>query len=226
MLIAATSLLGAGCRKNSTSENSKPSENFGNLAYLHSSASAETENEKNLRELNEAISAFQEVKSFRAKLSIESDAEKIAGQINVLKPDRFHGVINLTGEKQSGEVIGIGNALYVKLVDQIWVQVQSPTVAQAMSKAFQSTVDGDRAAIKQKLPAGTVVTRGQDLLRACDKYQTSLADERKNAIELTVCVADGLPKFIRAGSDQGAVEIEYFDYNELFTIERPTVTEF
>lgn len=226
ILISATALLGAGCRKNSTAGQADTSNPSGNLAYLHTATDTETEQEKNLRELNAAIMAFQEVKSFRAKLAIDNSKEKISGQIDVLKPDRFHGVIKISGEDQAGEVIGINNALYVKLADKIWMQVQSPAVAAAMSKAFQSTVDGDRAAVKQELPKGTTVTHGRDLLRACEKYQTTITDEAESAIELSVCVADGLPKFITASANQGSVEVEYFDYNELFTIERPTVTEF
>jgi hypothetical protein len=226
MLIAATSLLGAGCRKNSTADKTKPAENSANLAYLHTATDTESETDKNLRELNAAIMAFQEVKSFRAKLAIDNNKEKISAQIDVLKPDRFHGVIKISGEDQAGEVIGINNALYVKLADKIWMQVQSPAVAAAMSKAFQSAVDGDRAAVKQELPKGATVTHGRDLLRACEKYQTTITNEPESAIELSVCVADGLPKFISASTDQGSVEVEYFDYNELFTIERPTVTEF
>jgi hypothetical protein len=217
-------IVGFGCAKKTATGAASGSVNgYESLAYLPPPAPAESEDARNLRELREALTAFQNAKTFRAKLAVDTTDGKTTGQIDVMKPDRFHGTVDVSSGGQESEVIGIGTNMYVKQADGTWLQVESPPLAASLAKAFRSTVNTDSSIISASLPDTTVVTKSVNRTRSCDDYKTTVTGEDKTTTNLTVCVQNGLPKFIDATADQGYVSIEYVDYNTLFVIERPTV---
>ncbi|MBU1348500.1 hypothetical protein KJ781_00310 [Patescibacteria group bacterium] len=195
-------------------------EAFESDAYLPPDPEPESEEVRNLRELLEAITTFQEATTFRAKLSIDADGGRTTGQIDVMKPERFHGTVEISSEDQNGEVIGVGTDLYVKQEDGTWLKVQSPTLSASLTSAFRSAVETN---IQSSLPDSTVVSKTRNYGRSCDEYRTTVTDKDGNTADLAVCVKDGLPMFIDARADSGSVNVEYFDYNKLFVIERPTI---
>ena len=224
LLIIFLALVGFGCGKEKVQKSDDPNAGFGTNAYLPPPKPPEDQTVTNLRELREAIVAFQEVKSFRANLLIDNEQGQTTGRIDVMKPDRFHGTIKVSTEDQEGEVIGIGNTLFIKVPDSdLWLEINAPEIATAMTSAFKSAVEGDAALIRSSLPDSTKVTKTKDGGRNCDKYETNIENDADLGVELSVCVSNGLPKYIRAETDQGIVDVEYFDYNTLFIIEKPNV---
>ncbi|MFH1078515.1 MAG: hypothetical protein V1745_04540 [Patescibacteria group bacterium] len=196
---------------------------FESEAYLPPDPEPESEGARNLRELREAVAAFQQTTTFRAKLNVQTPDGQTSGQIDVMKPERFHGTVEVSSEDQNGEVIGVGTDMYVKQDDGTWLKIQSPTLAAALTTAFRSSVDTSEGLVSTRLPDGSTVTKSRNTGRACDEYRTAIANEDGSTTDLVICVADGLPVFIDARANEGSVNVEYFDYNKLFTIERPTV---
>lgn len=222
--LIALPLVGIGCAKK-TATSGVPSANdaYEPQAYLPPPAPAEDENTRNLRELRAAVAAFQDAKTFRAKLYVDTSDGKTTGQIDVMKPDRFHGTVEVSKEGQNSEVIGVGTTIYVRQADGSWLQVQSPELAAALANAFRSAVSTDSGLVNARLPDTSAVAKSANRTRSCDEYRTTVTGDDKSLTTLTVCVQNGLPRFIEATADQGYVSIEYFDYNTLFVIERPTV---
>lgn len=224
LLACSLLLLGAGCKQSTPTAPSSPtaSETESDV-FLPPPPSEETENQRNLRELREAVEAFRTLKTFRAKLTIEGTSGATTGQIDVVKPDRFHGTLRVPKETQTSEVIGVSDTLYVRLPDGSWSSIQTPAVSKALAEAFRSTVDGNGSVIEAALPDEAIVTKRDDAAKGCTRYQTQITSADTTAADVQICVSKGLPKLMNVQSPQGTIEVEYFDYNTLFVIERPTV---
>jgi hypothetical protein len=223
--LLALPLVGFGCAKK-TPATTPPATQPGGyepLAYLPPDQPQESDKTRNLRELRDAVTAFQDVKTFRAKLYVDAPDGKTTGQIDVMKPDRFHGTVDVPAGTDLNEVIGIGSAMYVKQADGTWIQVQSPQLSEQLGAAFRSAVDTGNGLVSVKIPDSSDVTKTKNSIKNCDEYRTSVNGDDGKPVQLNVCVDNGLPKLVEATADTGYVSIEYFDYNKLFVIERPTV---
>lgn len=214
-------LLGAGCRW--PSKNAPRPSATESPVYLPPPPPPESENARNLRELRSALEAFKEVKTFRAKLVIDGKDGQTTGQIEIMKPDRFRGTVRFPKDDQTSEVIGVGDTLYVKLPDSTWTSISTPAVSKALTQAFRAAVDGDQSAVKTALPDDAAVAKRTDEVRGCDEYTAPIQGAEDATIDMSVCVGQGLPVSIRLQSGTGSVTIDYFDYNKLFVIERPTI---
>ncbi len=218
--LSAMVLMGFGCSKKQTNATPSPDAPVNN-AYLPPVPTPETDEAKNLRELREAIEAFGSVKSFRAKLSVTNANGTTNGSIEIQKPNRFHGTITAEGAKET-EVVGVERSLYIKADEKTWIPVKSPEFSKTVTDAFQSSVSGNTALSGNLFPEGTVVSKNPGVAGACDEYVTKI-EQDGTSTELTVCVSKGLPQYIEATSPVGSFRTDYTDYNEVFTIERPTI---
>jgi hypothetical protein len=225
ILVASLTTFGLGCAKKqkAASENTQPDE-FALNAWLPPSAPSENENARNLRELRESLDSFRNAKSFRAKLSIDNKDGNTTGQISVMKPDRFSGTLNIPKEKQTAEIIGVGETVYVKMPQEIWIPIRSQALSTAMKSAFRTSIDGDNDVLQKNLPDESIVVKSKNTANSCDRYSTTIKENKSN-VDISVCVENGLPKQIEVTAEQGSFRIDYYDYNELFTIERPTIPE-
>jgi hypothetical protein len=218
--LSATVLVGLGCSKKKTTQNVSGEERS-QLAWLPPAPSSESEDAKNLRELKEAVEAFGSVKSFRATLVVTNANGTTNGSIKIQKPNRFHGTITADGAKEM-EVIGIEKSLYVKIDEKTWIPIQSPEFSKTVTGAFQSSVSGNTALSGNLFPEGTAVSKKAGSGGTCDEYSTSIEQDGAST-ELIICVSKGLPQYIEATSALGSIRTEYTDYDQVFTIERPTV---
>ncbi len=226
LVIAPVAFMGFGCKK-TTPQNppvsTTSSQSTGSDVYLPPPPPPESERIKNLRDLRTALQAFQRVNTFRAKLTVQRQDGLTTGQIDVVKPNRFHGTLKTPQDQTTNEVIGIGSSMYVRIPDTGWIEVKTTSTAKALSEAFRSTVDGDSSVIQTAIPNDAIVTKQYDETRTCDAYQTDITPKDSNTIHLMVCVQKSLPAHLEFQTDQGSMTMDYFDYNTLFTIERPTV---
>ncbi len=218
--LSATMLVGLGCSKKQTDQKVSDQQQSPQ-AWLPPSPAPENEDAKNLRELREAVGAFGSVKSFRSKLTVTNANGTTNGSIEIQKPDRFHGTISAEGGKEM-EVIGVEKSLYVKIDEKTWIPIQSPEFSKTVTGAFQSSVSGNTALTGNLFPDGTVVTKKPGGGGTCDEYSTSIEQDGAKT-DLIICVSKGLPQYIEATSAIGSIRTEYTDYDQVFTIERPTV---
>lgn len=223
-LIMATTI-GAGCARRPT--NATPNATTSNepLVWLPTSTPSTEKISTPLEELRAAIVAFQNTKSFKSKLYIDNTSGKTTGQIDVLKPGRFHGTLHLPSSDTDAEIIGVDTTLYVKSSDTAWVQISSPSMSKQLSDTFRSATNGSGALINETLPDGTVVTKKYDNLHSCEAYSTTLTPSGGQRADLVVCVAKGLPASLDIKTKDSHVSVEYTDYNSLFIIERPSVSK-
>jgi len=224
LAVSSLSLFGWGCKKPEVPVNPPASGVRQPDTYLPPDQPPESEAARNLRELREAIGNFQSARTFRAKLSVTSGSQKLTGQIDVMKPNRFHGTLQIPskeGATETMEVIGVENSLYIKLAENIWTYLKNPEQAKALTEAYRSAVDGEGSVLTSVLPDGTDVKKTRDATLNCDRYTAAVKDSDDSDMELRVCIADGLPKRIDIVASAGTATIDYFDYNKLITIERP-----
>ncbi|MFA5935280.1 MAG: hypothetical protein WC787_00270 [Patescibacteria group bacterium] len=221
-LIFLLAAFGWGCKK-AANPSAQGDGGFQSDAYLPPSPPPETENQMHLRELREAIERFQDARSFRAKLAIETKDGRMTGQIDVTKPERFHGSLQVPSQNgfETSEVIGVEKMFYIRLPNGNWTYVKNQEKSQALTTAFRSAVDGEDSLLGTSIPDSNTVTKNKDSALACDRYTTILTDAEGERTELTICVANGLPKRIEIKPATGGATIDYFDYNKLFVIERP-----
>ncbi len=228
LLLCFGVVFGAGCKKTQTNTPTKPTNattTDEQQAFLPPLNQPESERQQNLRELREALRAFQTVKTVRAKLSLTSKDGLTTGQIDIVKPDRFHGTLHVPKQTDTSEVIGVASTLYLRLPDGSWTAVNTPKVAKALNDAFRSAVDGDQSIIQKALPDDTVVSKQEDTIKNCTRYRADLKTSEGQTTNISLCVAQNLPRVIELQTSNGQATVEYFDYNKLFTIERPVVKQ-
>jgi hypothetical protein len=223
--VTSLSLFGWGCKPSDvpTSNLPPPTSRTPDI-YLPPEPPPESEMARNLRELREAIINFQSARTFRAKIAVTSANQKLSGQIDIMKPNRFHGTLQMPGKDgamELMEVIGVENSLYIRLAENIWTYLKNPEQAKALTQAYRSAVDGEGSVLTTVLPDGTDVTKTRDAAMNCDRYVAPVKDADGSKMELRVCVAGGMPKRIDIVASAGSAAIDYFDYNKLITIERP-----
>lgn len=189
--------------------------------WLPPQSEPESEGARNLRELREALEAFNGTKSFRANINISGAEGTSEGQISVQKPNRFHGKLKTPSDKKENEIIGVDDTLYV-LMDGIWIPLKAKKSDENINAAFKSLVSGEDSVITEQLPDDTKVEKLSSSGKGCDIYKTTLAKDGKS-IDLKVCIQNGLPVFIETSAGGELVKVEYYDYNKVFTIERPTL---
>lgn len=217
-------LCGAGCRKNTQQPSVTPSDQQAQV-YLPPAPEAETEQARNLRELREALSNFGSAKTFRSKMSVTTSAGTVTGQIDVMKPDRFHGTIETktSGGTEKNEIIGIGSMMYVNVGNDLWALVKDPAKSKAYTDAFRSSVSEQASILPSVFPNDSIVTKARDAALDCDIYATTITppESTSTPLALQVCVQNNLPKRITFSPAAGSATVDYFDYNKLFVIERP-----
>ncbi|MEO5927401.1 MAG: hypothetical protein ABIO72_01735 [Patescibacteria group bacterium] len=222
--LALSILLGVGCKKaipanQPSTTNTTPEANV----FLPPPQTPETENTRNLNELRAALLQFEQAKTFRAKLTLSIASAVVTGQIDVMKPDRFHGTMesqNASGQPDTSELVGVGDTLYIRMSKTQWGYVKDPEKAKAYTQAFRSSVSSQGSLLTQGLDDSLLVAKTRDGSLGCERYSTTIPSTSTPAT-LEVCVANGLPKRIVASSNGNTATVDYFDYNKLFVIERP-----
>lgn len=189
-----------------------------NAAFLPE-PSAVSDDERNLRELQTVLANFQNAKSFRAHVTVQSDTWQTSGDVEIAKPNRFHGTMTVDG--QTVDVIGVEDVLYVKSPENVWVPVKSEQLTAQLRDAFSAALDG--ADGSELLPAGTSVTRVQNKNGGCDAYRAAFTDTDGNDVIMDVCEENGYPARIDISRADGTVRSDYKDFNALIVIERPTI---
>lgn len=218
-----TASIGAGCTKTSLKGSQKNAPPFEPLVWLPTTTRSDERTLTPLEELRNAIEAFQNVKSFKSKLYVDNASGKTTAQIDVLKPSRFRGTIRVPTSNNGAEIIGVDSSLYLKPEGAPWVELSSPAMAKQLTETFRSAANGSGALIREALPDGTVVTKKRDNVHACDSFTTTLTSTKGPNIDLTICVANGLPSLLDIRAKDSHVSVTYTDYNSLFIIERPSV---
>lgn len=227
LILCLYAIVGAGCRTNNVTQNGLspiPTSNGvqESLVWLPPPPQEKDRNTRNREELLAAFEAFQHVKSFRAKLDINGNDGAVKGRIDVTKPDRFRGL--LQADKQTYEVIGVAETVYLRLPEGRWIPINSPSITESLTRAFRSAIDGNESLTKLPITDDAIVTKRVDMDRKCTRYETTLNPQDKaTRTVLGICIANELPILIEAKTGQGNVMIDYFDYNSVFTIERPTI---
>ncbi len=220
-VLVSVVLGGAGCRKPSISSATlAPQE--GVDAFIPPPVN-ETEEQAARRELREILSRFRDAKTFRAAFTLETKDGPVTGRIDVMKPDRFHGVVTAPkdGKTDTSEVIGVSRSFYIKLGPDVWTYVKNEKQAALLTKAFRSAADGNTAELSSVIPDTAKVERSTNPTLSCRVYTTTITDAAGATSKLSVCASNGLPKRIEVFPQEGSVTIDYTDFNAMFVIERP-----
>ena len=164
-------------------------------------------------ELAAVIENFAKVKSFRAKLTMESPGQpKQEATIEVVLPDKFHMTFSGGGGVPAVEMISIGNDAYIKAGPTWLKQTGAGGGALFDLSDISGTMDelGDAAGAKK---GGTETVEG----KRCQVYTyTSGSDTTE------VCVSsDNLPLRVVTTSGSEKTTIVFTDYNANITIKAP-----
>jgi hypothetical protein len=217
-------LFGFGCKKQDTRATPISTGSPESQVYLPPPPSPESDQVRNLRELQEALQNFERAKTFRAKLTLSTSDGTVTGQIDVMKPDRFHGTMQASaanGQSETSELIGVGDMLYVRVSADAWAYVKDSAKAKAYTQAFRSSIESQLSLLPQDALDSLQVTKTHDGSLGCEQYSTAISTSSSTSAALQVCVVNGLPKRITVSPKEGSATIDYFDYNKLFVIERP-----
>lgn len=211
-------ILAGGCRKTPpTPSPAQPSAKGSPAAPAQPPKAAEDPR----AELRTAIQKFQTVKSFRTKVLLTTAQGKLNAILEFQKPNRFRGTIDIE-KTGTAEIVAVDSSLYMRVNGQNWLNLSKTPSAQSIGDTLRGALSGD--ANLDILGSGdtTPVTKSRDSANNCDLYTTTAKTvDEKVSYPASVCVRDGLPKFLDLQTPQGPIHLEYYDYNELFLIVKP-----
>jgi len=160
-------------------------------------------------ELGAVIENFAKVKSFRAKLTIESPGQpKQEATMEIVLPDKFHMTFSGGGGLPAVEMISIGNDAYLK-AGPTWIKQPGSGGGALFDPADISSTISDAGGAKK---GGTETVDG----KRCQVYTyTSGSDSTE------VCVSDNLPLRVVTSSGGAKTTIVFTDFNANITIKAP-----
>jgi len=219
-LIAGMSIVGLGWYAYSHPRIDPKKSGYQSSAYLPDRKEI-SEEDQNMQEFLTILDHFQNAKSFRSHVSIKLPDQTTEGDIEVSKPGRFHGSMDVSG--QTLDVIGVENILYVKNPDGIWIPVKSEQLATQLQQAFSIVSNGSTNGT-DLLPPGTTVSKKQTKSdSACTTYYAEFIDDAGNDTTIDLCAKDEYPVRIDLVRADGSVQSDYKDFNSVIVIERPTI---
>ncbi len=170
--------------------------------------------------VREAVKNFQQVKSFRANVSITTDQGTLAAKLEFMKPNRFRGNVDL-GKNGKAELIVVDDSLYMKVNDQKWMALSNKKGSKTIGETMKNALNGDANLQNLGLDPKVDIVKSRDDKNSCDRYTTKLKTADGNTSDVQLCIAAGLPTQLDITTPQGPVHIEYYDYNTVFLIEKP-----
>jgi hypothetical protein len=224
VFLSVVSLIGAGCwnpfKKNTDLE---PAEFTSPTTTASATAKKNTPpTEAEVRaDLLSAMQNFYASKSFRSNVTLKTSEGTFKAKMDFQKPQRIRGDIMLR-PGTNVDMVFAEDELFLRFNNEPWANISKIPSAQTIATSMKDSLTGqaslDNLGVDQNLP----VKRTADRSRKCDLYRTSLTDKDGKAYEVEICVADGYPKILEIKSASNPLKIEYFDYNAVFLIEKPT----
>lgn len=169
-------------------------------------------------ELSQILKNYNATKSFRASIHTKTPDGEYVGAMEFAKPDRFHALIR-TGPKNDTELIIVGNNLYMKEQDKAWKDLSSSRGSRTLGEAMRSALT-ENTLDQLVLSDAVTVEKSDDSVRSCALYTTQITNQ-SGTRQIQICAAEGLPKFLEVTLKDGSNTIEYFDFNEVFSIYKP-----
>jgi hypothetical protein len=219
VLLAASLLFGAGCSKPvpaPTPAKQQPSSNPSVILFPPSGAPELSVNQ----ELQKILENFRDLKSFRTKYSMATPQGQVAGQFDFIKPDRFKGQMTL-GTAGTTDIVIIGESIYIRANNGNWVNYSKAPSAKTISDALKKGMGGSSNLEALGVNDNAIVKKTRDEERKCDLFKATVKNAEGAVVSLELCADNKLPKYVQISTPQGPVNIEYYDYNSLFLIEKP-----
>jgi len=164
-------------------------------------------------ELGAVIENFAKVKSFRAKLTIESPGQpKQEATMEVVLPDKFHMTFSGGSGVPAVEMISIGNDAYLK-AGPTWIKQAGAGGGALFDPGDISGAISDLGEAGGAKKGGTETVDG----KRCQVYSYTSGSETTE-----VCVSsDNLPLRVVTTSGSEKTTIVFTDYNANITIKAP-----
>jgi hypothetical protein len=161
-------------------------------------------------DIEAVVKEFASIKSFRAKMTLESPGQqRQSGTLEYVQPDRMRVVFE--GTAASGELISIGKDTYLKLGGS-WTKLPPSAGAQAFDFQALSNSLADTTAAARATKGGTTTVEG----KRCQLYTVTV-----NADSTEYCVAEN--RFVRVVERIGTstITIVFVNYNTSIEIRPP-----
>lgn len=161
------------------------------------------------------------LKSYRAKIIVETEGQKMEMRYEFVKPDKFHMVSDFV------EVIGIGKDVYMK-VGETWTKIPGGGAETALAgiSGAEAAAEGltlTEEAILGVQPGGTEDVEGVP----CQKYVYTAKLGDNPPVEFTIWIGlkDSLPHKIVTQVEGTTTTQILYDFNADITIEPPPGVE-
>lgn len=170
--------------------------------------------------LQEAVKNFQATKSFRAKVTVSATEGDINAVLEFAKPSRFRGTIQAS-DNTTAQIIVVDNSLFMQVNNQPWLDLTNTPSAKTIGDTLKNALNGDSNLDDIGLDGSVPITESRDTANNCDSYQTSVKTASSTSNAVTLCIADGLPKYMNLQTSNGPIHLDYYDYNTVFIIAKP-----
>ncbi|MDQ7814797.1 MAG: hypothetical protein RDU25_03275 [Patescibacteria group bacterium] len=221
LLIVSIAFFGAGCLKSKDTQQSVVPQSNGVVQTETPAKTPEPIKASDPKaELIRAFEKFKNAKSYKAKYTMPTSQGMLSGTLAYSMPDRFKGTMELSPDAKT-DVVLVQNSLYMRANDGAWVDISDSETAKKTIETMQLAVKGDQGLNSAGSDAWNVDSKTEDAKRGCWEYQVRIEGGENPDRNMSVCVKDGFPKFLRLESPRGEMNIEYLEYNTIFIIERP-----
>ncbi len=220
-LVLACSLLmlmGFGCSKPASptaqqAKNTQPSKNPQVILFPPAGTPTLSVND----EFRQIFLNFRDLKSFRTSFSMTTDQGSVTGTFRFLRPDRFQGTLHT--KDGDSDLIVVGSSFYLRPKGAPWLNYTNTPAAKGLTTQLRQAMD--QGSSNFGITDDTIVTKTHDEIRDCDEYKTQAKTAHGAVVSLDVCAVNKLPAYVTIQGPQGPSVIQYDQYNQLFTIEKP-----
>ena len=170
--------------------------------------------------LNEAIKRFRNAKTFRANIIQTQGKTKQTGTLEYVKPLRLHVTMEAQ-DKSKLESIIVGETAYVFDKDNKWKMTNDKNIKDFGHKLLEAYLTKDETLASFGVDTDAQIDIQDNKSKECTEFRAPYKTDQ-GTFELVICVNENKDiSFINMQTQDGALLIEYKDYNALFNIERP-----
>lgn len=175
----------------------------------------------NILLLRQVMKNLITAKSFRAKMTIPTDAGAMGGDIEFARGKGLHGVLTLPNQSTT-EIYLVGQDILFRANTSSWSNLaftpEGTRMAALFGSAFSLQGNGTTSTISD---SATILTITDDPT-GCKLYALNQPIIGTRSVEkIQICVKDNLPQYFKAATQAGDVQVSYRDFNQTIPIVSP-----
>jgi hypothetical protein len=172
--------------------------------------------------LRQVIRNFTQVQSFRATMTVPTDAGTARGEVEFARARGLHGTLTLpTSDVPPTELYLIADHVYFRSGTSTWLDLFGTAEGVRVMEIFRSAFSLSPNTTSTFISDSARMTRVTDDPEGCKRHTFTQFVPTGERETMFICVKDNLPAIIGTVTANGPIEIRYRDYNQPVPLVHP-----